>query len=501
MNVCSWLWQRARSVPDAPALFDGTRLHASYSIFAQRSASLAKSLQDRLGVQAGDRVAIFAKNRPEYLEALYGVLWRGGTVVPINAKLHPVEAAWIIENAGAKLVITDAGKLSGETTLPCPELAIESDAYQALITTGEFDRPALTDQNEVAWLFYTSGTTGRPKGVMITHGNIAAMATNYCLDVEAISSADTALYAAPMSHGAGLYNFQFVRAGARHLVPASRSFDTDETMQLAGEIKNLSFFAAPTMVKRLIDAARTCGYRGEGIKTIVYGGGPMYGADIDAALEQFGPKFVQIYGQGESPMTITVLPRELVADTSHPNWRSRRASVGFAQACVQVRTVTPDRQPCPVDEPGEIEVSGPTVMKGYWDNPKATAEAISDGWLCTGDIGRFDADGFLTLTDRSKDVIISGGSNIYPREVEEILLEHPAVHEVAVVGEPHSDWGEQVVAFIVGTHVEPQALSAFAGTRLARFKLPKRYLFVESLPVNNYGKVLKTELRNILRES
>lgn len=501
MNIACWLHQTARNRPSAPALLNGTALHSTYGRFAQRSAALARHFREQVGLVSGDRVAIFAKNRPDYLEALYGVLWFGGTVVPINAKLHPSEVRWILENAGCRVVITDDGRLGEQTALPehCRELSFGSDAFLEARAGRDSSPPALVDENDVAWLFYTSGTTGRPKGVMITHANIVAMATTYCIDVEALSPADSALYAAPISHGAGLYNFQFVRLGARHVVPDSRGFDPNEIITLAQTLRNVSFFAAPTMVKRLIDAAKLAGYRGDGINTIVYGGGPMYAADIDDALAQFGPRFAQIYGQGESPMTITVLPRDAVSDTSHPNWRSRRASVGFAQACVTVRVAGPAMEDLPAGEPGEILVSGPSVMKGYWQNQQATAETIVDGWLRTGDIGTLDDDGYLTLTDRSKDVIISGGSNVYPREVEEMLLTHPAVREAAVVGERHADWGEQVVAFVVlAGSADAAELKRHAAGSIAHFKHPKRYIFVERLPTNNYGKVLKTELRRWL---
>jgi long-chain acyl-CoA synthetase len=258
------------------------------------------------------------------------------------------------------------------------------------------------------------------------------------------------------------------------------------------------------MVKRLITVAKARNYKGDGIRSVIYGGGPMYAADIDEALALFGPRFIQIYGQGESPMTITVLPRDIVADEMHPNWRQRRASVGFAQAPVEVAIWGGDLKPVSSGQVGEIVVKGPTVMKGYLDNPQATAETLVNGWLRTGDLGCIDADGFLTLTGRSKDVIISGGSNIYPREVEDVLLQHPGVHEVSVVGAHDPDWGEIVVAFIVpepGQECRAPGLDEWCRREIAPFKKPKRYHLVESLPKNSYGKVLKTELRALLAGS
>jgi len=363
--------------------------------------------------------------------------------------------------------------------------------------------PVHREPDDMAWLFYTSGTTGKPKGVMISHGNIQAMAFTYFVDVDQVSVDDCALYAAPMSHGAGLYAVQHVLKGARHAVTTSGGFEPDEILDTARKLGNVHMFAAPTMVKRLVDCAREGGEAGEGIKTIVYGGGPMYQADIIEAVEVMGQKFCQIYGQGESPMTITAMPREIVADRTHPRWRERLASVGTAQSCVEVAVFDEMGEPVAAGETGEVVVRGVAVMQGYWQNPEANASTLRDGWLWTGDMGSLDEDGFLTLKDRSKDVIISGGTNIYPREVEETLLEHAGVHEVSVIGKPDAEWGESVFAFVVrssGTAVSADDLEAHCLANIARFKRPKAYRFVEQLPKNNYGKILKTELRDMLAD-
>ncbi|MGH8486506.1 MAG: class I adenylate-forming enzyme family protein, partial [Pseudomonas sp.] len=312
------------------------------------------------------------------------------------------------------------------------------------------------------------------------------------------------VYAAPMSHGAGLYNFIHVRCGARHVVPASRGFKADELFELATELGEVSLFAAPTMVKRMVEQARLTGYAGEGIKTIVYGGAPMYLADLQSAVDTFGPRLVQIYGQGESPMTISALPREVVADRQRSDWTRVVSSVGLAHSCVDVRVLDAQRQPLALGQPGQIAVRGPTVMHGYWRNEAASREALVDGWLLTGDIGYLDAQGYLTLTDRCKDVIISGGCNVYPREVEEVLALHPEVFEVCVVGEADAEWGESVVAFVVArdcSALDEHALTAWFLARMASFKKPKKYVFLAELPKNSYGKVLKTELRHRLKEA
>jgi long-chain acyl-CoA synthetase len=303
-----------------------------------------------------------------------------------------------------------------------------------------------------------------------------------------------------MSHGAGIYAIPHVMAGARHVIPASGGFEPSELVALADHHRNVSMFAAPTMVRRLLDHVESTAADCSGFKTIVYGGGPMYVADIQRALAVMGNRFVQIYGRGESPMTITALSREQLANRDHPRYLERIASVGVAQSLVEVRVADAEGRGLPSDEMGEVLVRGDAVMRGCWNNSEATQQTLREGWLFTGDVGSLDDDGFLTLTDRSRDVIISGGSNVYPREVEEVLLRHPAVREVSVVGRPHPDWGEEVIAFVVsdGSAIDAHELDALCLDNIARFKRPKAYRIVEGLPRNNYGKVLKTELRRQL---
>ncbi|MGY6412255.1 MAG: AMP-binding protein [Alkalilacustris sp.] len=497
MNIALWLMRAARGAPGRPALLSGSRIVADYAAFDGRARALAAAL-GALGIAPGDRVALYAGNRPEYLVALFGIWAAGAVAVPINAKLHPGEAAWILSDSGARLTLA-APELCDALIALRPGPADDGAVWSlpgpefGAATGGAPVVPMPRGADDLAWLFYTSGTTGRPKGVCITHGMLAATALCYPVDVDPVTAEDAALYAAPMSHGAGLYAPIHVRMGARHLVPPSGGFDAAEVLDLAAAHGPVSMFLAPTMVRRLLDTARAEGRDGAGIRTIVYGGGPMYLADILEAVDRFGPRFVQIYGQGECPMAITALSRAEVADRSHPRWRDRLGSVGRAQSLVEVAVDAPEGQP------GEVLVRGAPVMPGYWNNPDATARTLQDGWLRTGDVGVLDEDGYLTLVDRSKDVIISGGTNIYPREVEEVLLDHPAIHEVSVIGRPSRDWGEEVVAFLVSPTPPSRAeLEAHCNARMARFKRPKAWYTVASLPKNNYGKVLKTELRRLL---
>lgn len=503
MNLAEWLVRTASRVPDAQALLSGEDVVATYAEFAARAARIGGFLRARHRIEPGDRVAIFMKNSPAYLEVLYGIWFCGAAVVPINAKLHPREAAFIVEDSGSKvLFVSGADELSA--LLP-PTCAIHDLATEpALYADSEaLSAPEPRAPDDLAWLFYTSGTTGKPKGVMLTNANLQAMSYAYFVDVDDVLAEDAAVYAAPLSHGAGLYNFMHVLRGSRHVVPASGGFDAHELSALAPGLGNVTMFAAPTMISRWVAAARQSGYAGEGVRSIVYGGGPMYLADIEAATAQFGARFIQIYGQGECPMALTSLSRADIMEREHPRWRERLASVGTAQSCVSVRVVGEDGEDRPVGEIGEIVAAGAPVMKGYWKNPDATAQCIRNGWLWTGDLGSLDEDGYLTLRDRSKDVIISGGTNIYPREVEEALLTHPAVAEVSVIGRPSLEWGEEVVAFVVGSGADLPAasqLDAHCRSLIAGFKRPKAYFFEDALPKNNYGKVLKTDLRERLSQ-
>ena len=258
------------------------------------------------------------------------------------------------------------------------------------------------------------------------------------------------------------------------------------------------------MVKRLTAASKAVGREPKGIRTIVYAGGPMYKSDIIESVDWFGPVFVQIYGQGECPMAITALSRKAVSDRSHPRWEQRLASVGRAQSVVEVRIGDPSEGSTVEGQLGEIMVRGEPVMPGYWRNPEASKKALAKGWLHTGDIGYMDHEGYITLKDRSKDLIISGGSNIYPREVEEVLLMHACVNEAAVVGHHHPDWGEVVIAFIVLNDQMknlPAEMDEFCRRHIAAFKRPKGYIVRSNLPKNNNGKVLKTELRKLVEKS
>ncbi len=510
-NVAQLLVRTAHAWPRLPAVASGDSVVCDYAGLADRASRIALALADS-GMPPGERVALVSRNVPEYVEALFGCWWAGLVAVPVNAKLHPKEFAYIVANSGARRAFVDASWAvaigAGIDNAPSLDrvVVLGSAEWNALRASAPRAVPATCGDDDPAWLFYTSGTTGRPKGVVITHGNLRAMSQCFLTDVEAVAPGDAILHAAPMSHGSGLYILPHVLAGAVNVVPESGGFDPDEIVALLDAWDRASFFAAPTMAKRLVAAPALARARLDRLKSVVLGGGPLYVADCKEACRALGPRLAQIYGQGESPMTITAMGRALLADAIARNDEARLGSVGVAQTGIDVIVADIAGDPLPAGETGEVLVRGPTVMAGYWMNPEASAATLANGWLHTGDVGTLDEDGFLTLKDRSKDLIISGGSNIYPREVEEVLQAHAEVAEVAVIGRAHPDWGEEVVACVVARNAGTpaacaaleRALDALCLERIARFKRPKAYVFVDELPKNNAGKVLKTTLRERL---
>ncbi|PUA81817.1 AMP-binding protein [Nocardioides currus] len=505
MNLASWVERHGRRLRDRPALASGRDVHATWSELAARVAAVAGGLRADCGLEPGDRVAIVMDNRAEYLEAQYAAWHAGLVAVPVNARLHRDEVAFVLEHSGARVVVTDAAHAPDVSAL---EERLETVERVVVVPGPDWDGllsaapVALTDRgaDDAAWLFYTSGTTGRPKGATLTHGNLLMASLSYYADIDPVAATDSVLHAAPLSHGSGLYGLPHVARGAVSVFPPPGPLGGATLLSLLARWPGMSFFAAPIMVKRLTADAALAGADLTGLRTIIYGGAPMYLADLEQALATFGPRLAQIYGQGETPMTITGLSKTDHADTDHPRWRQRMQGVGFPRTDVEVRVVDDADRALPPGEPGEVVVRGGVVMAGYWGQPEETAETLRGGWLHTGDVGSLDEDGFLTLHDRSKDLVISGGMNIYPREVEEALLTHPHVEAVAVVGRPDPEWGEAVVAFVVTDGTEPPTaeLDRACLDRIARFKRPKDYHFVESLPTNNYGKVLKRELRDRL---
>ena len=481
MNLVNLLLRSARWLPERPALAAGQQVVMTYRELASRVSRLSGGFKNRLNLKPGDRVALAMKNCPEYYQIMFACWHAGLTAVPMNAKLHPKEFAYILENSGARLCFVTPDQ---QSAIP-GGIALEEGLLD------EESAPADVRPDDPAWLFYTSGTTGVPKGAVLTHRNLLFQTHAYFADIDRLAPTDAILHPAPLSHGSGCYALPHFAAGAVNVIPESGHFDPEEVFALLEGWPNASFFAAPTMVVRMLasPAARTP----RNLKTLIYGGAPMYVADSLRAIDLFGPRLYQLYGQGEAPMTITGLSKE-----QHFN-KQNLETCGIARTGVEVKIFNENDEELPPGETGEIVTRSECVMAGYWKNPAATEKAMRSGWLHTGDVGSMDAAGFLTIKDRSKDMIISGGSNIYPREIEEVLLRHPAVAECSVVGRPHPEWGEEVIAFVVTRKSLDRAeLDTLCLENIARFKRPREYRFVEALPKNNYGKVLKTELRRLL---
>ena len=500
MNLFTLLDRTAHQWPDAGAVFLGNAQQQTWAQLRQRALHLGHRLAQLPG-PGSHRIAVASENCPQYLELMFGTWVASHAIVPINYKLHALEMAQIIDDADPVWIFASEAIAPGLRQALPPEVqtrlvVMPSPAYDAFFD-GPPLSPPVTPPDTLAWLFYTSGTTGRSKGAMLSHRNLMAMTLAHLADVESLDEHCSQIHAAPMSHGSGMYIPAYVSCGARQVIPASGGFDPEEFLTLCTQHPGVGAFLAPTMVQRLRMALPASSPPPSGLRSIIYGGGPMYVQELKQSLAAFGQVFRQIYGQGESPMTITWLRRQ-----DHESLdEAILGSVGIARTGVEVRVVNAAGQPLSTGEIGEIVVRGDVVMSGYWRNPQGTADALLEGWLYTGDMGALDARGYLTLRDRSKDVVISGGSNIYPREVEEALLTHPSVSEVSVVGQPDEEWGEVVVAFVVpqpGQTLVTQELDDHCLARIARFKRPKRYVVLQTLPKNSYGKVLKRSLRDML---
>jgi long-chain acyl-CoA synthetase len=448
-------------------------------------------------------------NQPEFWEVLFGAWHAGMVAVPINPKLHSREIEFILAHSGACLCFispdlsSSISPLTTELVSLHEVISTDDPKYQEIKSEPAPSlKPADVLPGDTAWIFYTSGTTGRPKGAMLSHRSLLMMILSHCTDVDQPGPEDCIIHAAPQSHGSGMCGLVHFAKGANNIVPDSHGFDADEMADLLDHYQGVSLFAAPTMINRLISSPSFIKANLSHLRTIVYGGAPMYQADIKRALDILGPCLSQIYGQGESPMTITSLSKAAHIDVDHPRYQERLASVGVARTGVEVKIVDQEGNDLEIGQVGEVIVRGDILMTRYWYDDQATEATLSGGWLRTGDIGSMDQDGFLTLLDRSKDMVISGGMNIYPREIEELLLVHPQVKETSVVGRPHPEWGEEVVAFVVsdgnGDLTEKQ-LDELCLANIARFKRPKAYIFVDALPKNSTGKVLKNALRDLAK--
>jgi len=509
MNVGKLLTKSAQTFPDNLAITYGSKKQ-TYVQFNSRANRLANALY-KLGIKQADNIALLQYNYPEMLESMFACFKAGCGAVPINFRLHPNEFSFIIDHSEAKAVI-----ISPEFNEAIVDIRDRIPKVQHLITlsgaegelldyerlvsseSGQF-MDAEVQPDDLAWIFYTSGTTGMPKGAMLTHRNLLAMTMNFYADIyPGFGPDDVILHAAPFSHGSGLYALPNIAKGAANIILESKSFDPELVFKTIQDYRVTNIFAAPPMITLMIDSPAVDRYDHRSLKALNYGGAPMLVEDLKEAIAKLGPCLVQLFGQAESPMTITYLSHRDHILEGTPKQMKRLASAGFPRTDVEVAIFDAQDRELPPGEMGEIVTRSDLVMKGYWRNPEATAETLRNGWLHTGDMGYMDEEGYLFIMDRSKDMIISGGENVYPREIEEVLIQHPAVREVAVIGVPDPKWGEAikaVVSVVKGKSVTEDELISFCKDNIASFKKPKSVDFVDELPKSNYGKILKRELR------
>lgn len=461
-----------------------------------------------LGVSKGDRVLVQSRNCREMIEAMFACFRLGAVYVPANFRQTPAEVAELCRTSGASVLVCGAG-------FPAHADAVQASAPGLLtlaIGTASFGGPwdgllarhdgealpdAAVEYDDPCWFFFTSGTTGRPKASVLTHGQMAFVVNNHLADLmPGMTPADASLVLAPLSHGAGVHLLMQVARGVKSILPAGERFDAEEAWSLVAEWQVSNLFTVPTIVKMLTEHPAVDRYDHSSLRHVIYAGAPMYREDQKWALRKLGPVLVQYFGLGEVTGAITVLPPGLhdAADDA----LARAGTCGYERTGMQV-SIQDDagREMTPFGT-GEICVCGPAVFAGYYDNPEANAKAFRDGWFRTGDLGHMDAEGFVFITGRASDMYISGGSNVYPREIEEKLLEHPAIAEAAIVGMPDPAWGEAGVAACVlreGAALAAAELLAWLEPQVARYKLPRQVVFWDALPKSAYGKVTKKLIR------
>ena len=506
-GIGSWVTGRAALDGDRVALVEGAT-ELTYEQFEQRTNQLARALLG-LGVRRGDRVGVLLLNSVAFMEVVFATAKLGAIVVPINYRLRAPEVGYILADAGvdvfayhptlagvARAALAEPGARVRHRLLVASPPGIQDDAavdgelaYDDLVdAAGDRVLGMDVDRRDVHGIMYTSGTTGRPKGAMLTHANAMANARNALLLPRGIRPTDVTVTAAPMFHigGLGVHSLPFVYVGAKNVIVPT--FDPPAFLAAMAEHRATLQFLVPAMWAALMRLPDFDDHDLSSLDMALSGGAPTPLPLIEFFNDR-GVPFQEGFGLTETAPSVTVLDADHIKD--------KLGSIGRPLLHVETRLVDADDRDVAIGEVGELLVRGENVFAGYWMLPEATAEAFRGGWFHTGDLGKVDADGYITLVDRKKDMIITGGENVYPVEVEQVLVRHPAVREVAIFGLPDERWGETVVAAVAcDTTVTPAELIAFARERLAHFKCPTRVEVVDELPRNATGKVLKTTLRS-----
>lgn len=512
MNLAHFLTQAARRLPDRPAIVWGPQSW-SWAAFEARSAALAAGLAG-LGIVKGERVLVHSKNGNGILEAMFACFRLGAVFVPTNFRLQPDEVVELAKTAGARLflchgqfpdhaaAVLAAGIVRHVVRIGPGTLGATSTGALIEANLAQPAPTAAVQYDDPCWFFFTSGTTGRSKAAVLTHGQMAFVTTNHLCDLmPGTTEEDVSLVVAPLSHGAGIHFLAQVARGAASVLLAGEKFDPDEAWRLVARHRVTNMFTVPTILKLLAEDPSADRHDHSSLRHVIYAGAPMYRADQQMILRKLGKVIVQYFGLGEVTGNITVLPARL--HDAADGW-AYEGSCGFARTGMQVSVQDEAGRELAPGETGEICVIGPAVFAGYYDNEAANRASFRDGWFRTGDLGHMDAEGFVYITGRASDMYISGGSNIYPREIEEKILTHPDITEVAVLGMPDAKWGEVGVAVCVpraGAVLDEARLLAWLAPKVARYKLPRRVLFWEALPKSGYGKVPKRLVREALEAS
>ena len=491
LNLASLLTESAARAPESPAIRLG-EAELSYGELDQRSARLATLLREK-GIEAGDRVGVMLPNVPDFPVAYYGVLRAGAVVVPMNVLLKRREIAFYLEDSGAKLLLAWHGFAAeardGAADAGAEMIEVEPASFASMLAEHE-PTPGLVDtaEDDTAVILYTSGTTGKPKGAELTHMNLFRNADVSSRTTCEIAAGDVVLGALPLFHSFGQtvgMNASLKVGACLTLVP---KFDPGEALATMQRDRVTHFYGVPTMYGALLHHPDREQYAASALRICITGGASMPVEVLHGFEAAFDCEVLEGYGLSETSP---------VASTNHPGRPRKAGSIGTPLEEVEMKVVDENDEEVPRGEVGEIVIRGHNVMKGYWQRPDATEEAMRGGWFHSGDMARVDEDGYFFIVDRKKDLIIRGGYNVYPREVEEVLYEHPKIREAAVIGVPHDQWGEEIGAAVVlheGEQLDPEEISAYVKERIAAYKYPRLVWFLDELPKGPTGKILKREI-------
>ncbi|MFA5663055.1 acyl-CoA synthetase [Castellaniella sp.] len=513
MNLATFVSQAAARLPDEPALIVDEQV-ITWRTLESRVAALA-AVFAQAGLGRGDRILTHSPNGVEQIEVMLATFRLGAVWVPTNFRITPDEVDHLARSAGVAAFICHAGypeHAALASTLDGLRLVAGlgpqagpdgiGARIDAALAAGQARATQAVEYDDPCWFFFTSGTTGKPKAAVLTHGQMAFVLTNHLADLmPGTTHRDRSLVVAPLSHGAGIHYLTQVARGAATVFGTQARFSPEAAWATIERHRISNFFTVPTILKMMVEHESVDRYAHDSLRHVIYAGAPMYRADQKRALEKLGPVLVQYFGLGEVTGNITVLPPE--EHSADDALMPHAGSCGRPRTGMEISIQDADGRHLPAGEQGEICVSGPAVFAGYYNNPEANRKSFRDGWFRTGDIGYLDAQGYLTITGRESDMYISGGSNIYPREIEEKILAAGWVQEICILGMPDPVWGEIGVMVAVleeGATWDADAFQHWLDAHIARYKQPRHCVIWPELPKSGYGKITKKIVREALVE-